>query len=203
MPDTALHPLRRALTQFWTAVPWMLEAAIVLEIVLGKYLEAAIIACLLVFNAALGFFQEGHAQATLAALKARLALNASVRRDGGWKIVPAHFVDRHSAIVIIALGESIVALGVGARTRLGGGIVTAAVLGVRVAAMLWWVYFDIAALVAGRRLARAKEGRERNEIARDAYSYLHFPMVAGIALVAVLTAGSMIHIVAPIFVTVE
>ena len=89
MPDTALHPLRRALSQFWTAVPWMLEAAIVLEVVLGKYFEAAIIACLLVFNAALGFFQEGRAQATLAALKVRLALNASVKRDNAWKTVPA------------------------------------------------------------------------------------------------------------------
>jgi H+-transporting ATPase len=67
----------------------MLEAAIVLEVVLGKYIEAAVIAALLVFNAALGFFQESRAQATLAALKSRLALNASVRRDGVWKTVPA------------------------------------------------------------------------------------------------------------------
>jgi H+-transporting ATPase len=67
----------------------MLEAAIVLELVLGKYVEAAIIAALLVFNAALGLFQESRAQATLAALKSRLALNASVRRDGTWKTVPA------------------------------------------------------------------------------------------------------------------
>ena len=57
--------------------------------VLGKFVEAAIIAALLVFNAALGLFQEGRAQATLAALKSRLALNASVRRDGAWKTVPA------------------------------------------------------------------------------------------------------------------
>src|ERR1700691_2656505 len=89
MPDTAAHPLRSALSKFWTPVPWMLEAAIVLELVLGKYVEAAIIAVLLVFNAALGFFQESRAQATLAALKSRLALNASVRRDGSWKTVPA------------------------------------------------------------------------------------------------------------------
>ncbi len=89
MPDTALHPLRRALTKFWAPVPWMLEAAILLELVLGKYVEAAIIAGLLVFNAALGFLQEGRAQATLAALKSRLALNASVRRDSAWKIIPA------------------------------------------------------------------------------------------------------------------
>jgi H+-transporting ATPase len=89
VPDTSVHPLRRALTKFWAPVPWMLEAAIVLEIVLGKYVEAAIIAVLLGFNAALGFFQEGRAQATLAALKSRLALNASVRRDNAWTTVPA------------------------------------------------------------------------------------------------------------------
>jgi H+-transporting ATPase len=89
MPDTSAHPLRMALQKFWAPVPWMLEAAIVLELVLGKYVEAAIIALLLLFNAALGLFQESRAQATLAALKSRLALSASVKRDGAWKTVPA------------------------------------------------------------------------------------------------------------------
>jgi H+-transporting ATPase len=89
VPDTSVHPLRRALAHFWAPVPWMLEAAIILEVVLGKYVEAAIIAVLLAFNAALGFFQEGRAQATLAALKSRLALNAQVRRDNVWATVPA------------------------------------------------------------------------------------------------------------------
>ena len=89
MPDTALHPLRRALSKLSAPVPWMLEGAIVLELVLGKHLEAAIIAGLLLFNAALGFFQEGRAQATLAALNSRLALNASARRDGAWKTILA------------------------------------------------------------------------------------------------------------------
>jgi H+-transporting ATPase len=89
MPDAALHPLRRAVIKLWAPVPWMLEAAIVLELVLHKLTEAAIIAALLVFNAVLGFLQEGKAQATLAALKSRLALNASVERDGAWKIVPS------------------------------------------------------------------------------------------------------------------
>ena len=89
VPDTALHPLRMALDKFWAPVPWMLEAAIVLELALGKYVEAGIIAALLVFNAALGLFQESRAQATLAALKSRLALNASVRRDGAWKTIQA------------------------------------------------------------------------------------------------------------------
>jgi H+-transporting ATPase len=89
MPDTSSHPARSALEKLWAPIPWMLEAAIVLEIVLGKYVEGGIIAVLLVFNAALGFFQEARAQATLAALKKRLALTASVRRDGAWKNIPA------------------------------------------------------------------------------------------------------------------
>jgi low temperature requirement protein LtrA len=103
----------------------------------------------------------------------------------GWKLVPGHFAERHGAIVIIALGESIVAIGVGARAAVGAGVVVAAVLGIAIAAALWWAYFDVVALVASRRLAKAAPGRERNEIARDSYSYLHFPMVAGIALIAV------------------
>ncbi|MGA8690275.1 MAG: cation-transporting P-type ATPase, partial [Methyloceanibacter sp.] len=89
MPDTSVHPLRMALEKFWAPVPWMLEAAIVLQVALGDYAEAGIIAGLLVFNAALGLFQEGRAQATLAALKSRLALTASVRRDGVWETVAA------------------------------------------------------------------------------------------------------------------
>jgi len=89
MPDTAVHPVRRALDKLWAPVPWMLEAAIMLQLVLGDYAEAAIIAGLLMSNAALGFVQEGRAQATLAALKSRLAMTASVRRDGRWTVVPA------------------------------------------------------------------------------------------------------------------
>jgi H+-transporting ATPase len=89
MPDTRAHPLRTALQKLWAPVPWMLEAAILLEIGLGKYVEAAIIAGLLVFNAVLGLLQESGAQATLAALKSKLALVASVRRDGAWSLIPA------------------------------------------------------------------------------------------------------------------
>ena len=89
MPDTSAHPLRNALAKFWAPVPWLLEASIVLELVLHKYYEAAVIAALLIFNAALAYFQEGRAQATLVALKSRLALNASVQRDSVWKTVPA------------------------------------------------------------------------------------------------------------------
>ena len=104
--------------------------------------------------------------------------------SAGWKLVPGHFAERHGLVIIIALGESIVAIGAGAEAHLTAGIAAAAVLGVTVAAALWWTYFDVVALVSARRLARAPEGRERNELARDSYSYLHFPMVAGIILFA-------------------
>ena len=89
MPDTSTHLLRNALSKFWAPVPWLLEASMVLQLILHKYVEAAIIGALLIFNAALAFVQEGRAQATLNALKSRLALNALVRRDGTWKLVPA------------------------------------------------------------------------------------------------------------------
>jgi low temperature requirement protein LtrA len=102
----------------------------------------------------------------------------------GWKLVPGHFAERHGLIVIIALGESIVAIGVGASHTLTLGIGTAAVLGVALTAAMWWVYFDIVAIVAGRRLAEAEVGKTQNEMARDSYSYVHLVMVAGIVLVA-------------------
>lgn len=88
-PEEPARPLRLFASKFLAPVPCLLEAAIVLQLVLGEYVEASIIAVLLVFNAALGFLHESRAQATIAALKSRLALNASVRRDGEWKTIPA------------------------------------------------------------------------------------------------------------------
>jgi H+-transporting ATPase len=108
MSDTSAHPLQNALAKFWAPVPWLLEASIILELILQKYFEAAIIAGLLVFNAALAYFQEGRAQATLAALKSRLALNASVCRDGKWKTVPATELVRGD-LVKLSLGGVVAA----------------------------------------------------------------------------------------------
>lgn len=88
-PDVTIHPLRLVVGKFVAPVPCLLEAAIVLQLVLGEYIEASVVAVLLVFNAALGFLHESRAQATVAALKARLALVAGVRRDGRWISVPA------------------------------------------------------------------------------------------------------------------
>lgn len=117
MPDASAHPLRDALANFWAPVPWLLEASIVLEVVLHKYDEAAVIAALLLFNAALAYFQESRAQATLTALKARLPLNASVQRDGAWKTVSATEVVRGD-LVKLSLGGV-----VPADVRLTGGSV--------------------------------------------------------------------------------
>ena len=102
----------------------------------------------------------------------------------GWKLVPGHFAERHGLILIIALGEAIVAIGVGAEGGVTAGIAAAAVVGIGLAAAMWWLYFDVVALVSARRLERAEVGRVQNELARDSYSLLHFPMVAGIVLVA-------------------
>jgi low temperature requirement protein LtrA len=102
----------------------------------------------------------------------------------GWHLVPGHFAERHGLIVIIALGESIVAIGLGAGSHLTWGIAAAAALGIGVVAALWWTYFDIVALVSARRLMRAPEGKVRNELARDSYSYIHFLLVAGVILLA-------------------
>lgn len=116
----------------------------------------------------------------------------------GWKLAPHHFCERHGLIIIIALGESIVAVGVGADERVDLGIVAAAAVGTAVAAALWWLYFDIVAIVAARRLADAEVGRPQNEMARDSYSYLHFPMVAGIVLVALGMKKTLGHVQEPL-----
>jgi len=112
----------------------------------------------------------------------------------GWSLVPAHFAERHNLIIILALGESIVALGVATTVHLSSGVITAAVLGLTLAAALWWTYFDVVALVTARRLELATEGRQRNTLARDSYSYLHFPMVAGIVLAALGLEDTLAHV---------
>ncbi len=101
----------------------------------------------------------------------------------GFRVSASHFAERFGLIVIIALGESIVAIGVGAGGGLDVGLVAAAALGMVIVCALWWAYFDWMAIHA-ERVFRETEGEERSRLARDAYSYLHLPIVAGIILVA-------------------
>jgi low temperature requirement protein LtrA len=106
------------------------------------------------------------------------------RGTEGWRVVAGHFAERHGLMIIIALGESIVSVGVGAGgLGLDAKVVVAALLGTSVAAAMWWAYFDFVALVAERRLRSAPRS-EQVRIARDSYTYLHFPMIAGIVLFA-------------------
>ena len=103
----------------------------------------------------------------------------------GWRLPsPGHFSERHGLIIIIALGESIVAIGVGVTSLpVSWPVVVASMIGIALAAAMWWLYFDVIALVAERALGRA-EGVDRARMARDAFSYLHLPMVAGIVVAA-------------------
>jgi len=102
----------------------------------------------------------------------------------GWRLVPGHFAERHGLIVIVALGESIVSIGVGAEAGVDAGVIVAAVLGMVVATAMWWAYFDVTAPAAAQRLAEVEPIKARNELGRDAFSYLHLPIVAGIILFA-------------------
>lgn len=112
----------------------------------------------------------------------------------GYRVSPAHFAERFNLIMIIALGESIVAIGVGAEgIALDPGVVAAAIAGVVAAVALWWTYFDVIAVVARRELERAR-GLARNELARDSYAYLHLPMVAGIILLALGIKKALEHV---------
>jgi low temperature requirement protein LtrA len=119
-------------------------------------------------------------------------------RGQGWRVSPGHFAERHGLIVIIAIGESIVALGVGAAgLSLGLGVVAAGVLGIVVTAALWWAYFDWTVIVAEDLLGRA-QGAARAALARDMYSYLHLPMVAGIVLFALAMKKTLADVDEPL-----
>jgi low temperature requirement protein LtrA len=130
-------------------------------------------------------FLEGDARIALWVIALAIDyLGVLVGRGTGWRVSPHHFAERHGLIVIIAIGESIVAVGVGAAgLPLDAGRVTAALLGVAVAAGLWWTYFDWVSIVTERVLGRVT-GAAQAALARDIYSYLHLPMVAGVVLFA-------------------
>jgi low temperature requirement protein LtrA len=122
-----------------------------------------------------------------------------LRGIGGWRLSPGHFAERHSLIVIIALGESIVAIGVGAAgIDLGAGELAAAALGAIVSAALWWTYFDAGLEQVERRLHALAAGRERNVMARDSFSFIHLPLVAGIVLLALGVKKTLEHVDDPL-----
>jgi low temperature requirement protein LtrA len=112
----------------------------------------------------------------------------------GWRLVPRHFAERHGLIVIVALGESIVAIGLGAEAGVDGGVIVAAILGIALSCALWWAYFDVSALVAAQKLSEVESVPVRNRLARDAFSYLHLPMVAAVVLQALGLKSTLAHV---------
>jgi low temperature requirement protein LtrA len=147
-----------------------------------RFMPSATLAPAIILAA--GFFDGGAQAALWVAALAVDYLGALIGRGQGWRVSPAHFAERHGLIVIIALGESIVAIGVGAAgLSLTAGIVSAAALGIAVIVALWWAYFDVYAVLAQRQLSETS-GAIRARLARDCYSYLHLPMIAGIVLFA-------------------
>ena len=119
-----------------------------------------------------------------------------VRGVAGFRVQAGHFVERHGEIIIIALGESIVAIGA-AGLKLDSEVILAAFFGIVLSAALWWAYFDYVVLAAERRLASA-QGHERARLARDSYSYLHLLMAAGIVFIALGTKRTLAHVGDPL-----
>jgi low temperature requirement protein LtrA len=141
-----------------------------------------------------GFF-DGGLQAALwvGALAVGFGGPAFVSLEG-WRVQPRHFVERHGLIVIIAIGESLVAVGLGTRGEaLHADVIVAALLGLLVAMSFWLAYFDFFT-IRGRQLLDERSGAERIAIARDVYTYLHLPMVAGIVLFAFAVKSVLKHV---------
>jgi low temperature requirement protein LtrA len=112
----------------------------------------------------------------------------------GWRVQPTHFIERHGLIVIIAIGESLIAIGLGARhTELSTGVIVAALLGLVVVTSFWLAYFDFFPMRA-RQLLTDRSGVQQTALARDVYTYLHLPMVAGIVLFAFALKDTLAHV---------
>jgi len=165
---------RQLLSAIWRVVPWVLGGSAL--ILLAGFFDGGLQAALWVAALAVGFV--GPAFVSLE----------------GWRVQPRHFAERHGLIVIIAIGESLVAVGLGARDeRLHGDVIVAALLGLLVAMSFWLAYFDFFT-IRGRQLLDERSGEERIAIARDIYTYLHLPMVAGIVLFAFAVKSALKHL---------
>ncbi len=143
---------------------------------------------------AIGGFLDGGAQAGLWVVAVLLDYGTPYVQDvSGFRVAASHFHERFGLIVIIALGEAIVAAGSSlSATSLTAGVVVTAIAGLVIAGCQWWAYFDVVALVAGRRFAELK-GVERNRVARDSYGVLHGLLIAGIMLVALGLKKALAH----------
>jgi low temperature requirement protein LtrA len=121
-----------------------------------------------------------------------------IRGVEGFHVNVGHFVERHRLVLIIALGESLVAIGVGAEgLPLSTDVVLAALFGIILVIALWWLYFDYVVLAAERTLAAAS-GHNQTRMARDSYSYIHLPMVGSIIFIALGIEQTLAHVGEPL-----
>jgi low temperature requirement protein LtrA len=166
------------------ATPELLDSVV-------KLTPTAVAGPLLILAAA--FLDPGLREAIWAAALLLDFAGPLLQDSEGWQLSPGHFSERHGLIVIVALGESLVALGVGGgQLDLDTRTIVAATLGIAVVTAMWWMYFDVVAIVAAQRLAQAK-GAAQAAQARDSYTYLHFPMVAGVILFALGVKKALPH----------
>ena len=156
-----------------------------------KLTPTAVAGPLLILAAA--FLDPGLREAVWASALILDFAGPALQGSSGWQLSPGHFSERHGLILIVALGESVVALGAGSgHLDLNARTLIAATLGIAVVTTIWWTYFDVVAIVAARRLAEAR-GAAQAAQARDSYSYLHLPMVAGVILFALGVKKALPH----------
>ena len=140
-----------------------------------------------------GFTEGARTWLWLAALACTYG-GAALSGSEGWRLYPSHFTERHGLVVIIALGEAFIAIGIGATgIGLGPGEIVAAILGILVAASFWLAYFDFFS-IRGEQILGKLEGAERVALARDTYTYAHLPMIVGIVLFAFAMKNIMAHV---------
>jgi low temperature requirement protein LtrA len=121
-------------------------------------------------------------------------VGAALSGSTGWQLHPSHLAERYGLVIIIALGEAFISIGIGAAgVHIGAGEVVAAILGLLVATAFWLAYFDFFS-IRGERMLHDRQGAERVALARDAYAYAHLPMIVGIVLFAFAMKNVVAHV---------
>ena len=203
--EEKIHPFARFLRHFWAPVPWMLEATIGLQIILGEWLTASMIAALLLFNVLLAAFQESRADAALALLKRRLTLTSRVLRDGAWvdgpaadlvpgdivqvslgDVVPADVLIVDGALLLdqsMLTGESVPTEMAAGKTAFAGGLVRRGAAIARVTATGTRTYFGRTAELVSTAHVESAEQKAVLGVVRN-LTFINFVIVVGLVIYA-------------------
>ena len=152
-----------------------------------------LLGAVLILVAGFGFADGARIWLWVAAL-ACTYVGAGLSGSTGWRVYPSHLAERYGLVLIIALGEAFVAIGIGATgVGIGLGEVVAAILGLLIATAFWLAYFDFFSIRGERMLAELR-GPDRIALARDVYAYAHLPMIVGIVLFAFAMKTIVAHV---------